>query len=407
MAADEVKPTDEVDHDRLIQLRQEGALRVCASLGVDALLATQHDNVQYVADVRRFFVYGWEPNSLAVITREGAVRSIDCGYHVAPGPHWANEGAWLAEQTGWDHYSVFNASLIPERYATWVEDALGGLGVARGRLGVDRVSWVILEALRAALPEIELVNAEEALLFERMVKNEEERKLMRRAAWVASEGVQAGLDALAPGVTEYEVYGAFMGRMYELGSEGDGFYPFLTSGPVTEGALYPTNRELQEGDAIVMDMGPIVEGYNGDCMRTGFVGEPTDAFKELYRVNYEAMYAGIETIRPGIRISEVDAAVRRVATGHGFLDDRFDTGHGIGLNCCELPVCMKAGTAPAHLDVVLEPGMCFTLEPRYHTMVDERTYIQAALEETVMVTEDGVEVLTTTPFIQECLAAAV
>jgi methionyl aminopeptidase len=198
-----------------------------------------------------------------------------------------------------------------------------------------------------------------------------------------------------------------MGRLYELGSEGDGFYPFLTSGPVTEGALYPTNRVLQEGDSIVMDMGPIVEGYNGDCMRTGFVGEPTEEFKELYRVNYEAMYAGIETIRPGIHISEVDAAVRRVATGYGYLDDRFDTGHGIGLNCCELPVCMKAGTAPAHLDVVLEPGMCFTLEPRFHKMIDDKTYIQAALEETVMVSEDGVEVLTTTPFIQECLAAAV
>ena len=62
-----------------------------------------------------------------------------------------------------------------------------------------------------------------------------------------------------------------------------------------------------------MDMGPIVEGYNGDCMRTGFVGEPTPEFKELYRVNYEAMYAGIETIKPGIHISEVDAAVRRTA----------------------------------------------------------------------------------------------
>ncbi len=120
-----------------------------------------------------------------------------------------------------------------------------------------------------------------------------------------------------------------------------------------------------------MDMGPIVEGYNGDCMRTGFVGEPTPEFKELYRVNYEAMYAGIEQIRPGVHISEVDAAVRRTAESFGYMQNRFDTGHGIGLNCCELPVCMKAGSAPAHLDVVLEPGMCFTLEPRFHKMVGD------------------------------------
>src|SRR5262249_21705986 len=173
------------------------------------------------------------------------------------------------------------------------------------------------EAFRSAMPGLEFVNAEEALLLARAVKNEEEQKLMRHAAWIASEGVKAGLEAIRPGETEYEIYGAFMGRMYELGSEGDGFYPFLTSGPVTEGALYPTNRALEEGDPVVLDMGPIYEGYNGDCMRTGFAGEPSEEFRELYRVNYEAMYAGIDAIKPGIRISEVDAAVRRAARGFG------------------------------------------------------------------------------------------
>jgi Xaa-Pro dipeptidase len=394
----------EVNTDRLTQLRREGAVRVCERLGVDAIIGTQHDNVQYIADVRRFFVYGWEPNAIAIISREGAVESIDCNDFVAPGPHWRDEGAELKQRTGWDHFSIFNSSLIAERYAGWVKKALASLGVTRGKVGVDRVSWQLRDAFAAALPDIQLVDAEEPLLLERAIKNEEERKLMRKAAWVASEGVRAGLEALKPGVTELQVYGVFMGKLYELGSEGDGFYPFLTSGPVTQGALYPTNRELKEGDPVVMDMGPIVEGYNGDCMRTGFVGEPTDEFKELYRVNYEAMYAGIETIRPGIRISEVDAAVRRVARSYGYLDDRFDTGHGIGLNCCELPVCMKAGTADQRLDLVLEPGMCFTLEPRFHRPLDDKTYIQAALEETVMVTEDGVDVLTSAPYLQECIA---
>jgi Xaa-Pro dipeptidase len=397
----------DVNKDLLIKLRQEGAVRVCEQLGVDALIGTQHDNVQYFTDLRRFFVYGWEPNAVAVISKEGATQLLDCGSHVAPGPHWANDGALLKEQTGWDHFSIFNSSLIPQAYADWTKKALADLGVTKGRVGVDRVSWIILDAFEAAMPDITFVPAEEALLLERAVKNDEEKKLMRYAAWIASEGVRAGVDAIGPGVTEYEVYAAFMGKLYELGSEGDGFYPFLTSGPVTEGALFPTNRVLEEGDPVILDMGPIWEGYNGDCMRTGFVGEPSEEFKELYRVNYEAMYAGIETIKPGIHISEVDAAVRKVAQGYGYLDDRFDTGHGIGLNCCELPICMKKGTAPEHLDLVLEPGMCFTLEPRFHKMLDDKTYIQAALEESVMVADDGVEVLTTAPFIQECLPATV
>jgi len=397
----------DVNKERLTELRREGALRVCGKLGVDALIGTQHDNVQYITDVRRFFVYGWEPNAIAVISKEGTTRHLDCGAHVAPGPHWANDGAWLKEQTGWDHFSIFNSSLIQQAYAEWTRDALADLGVTKGRVGVDRVSWIILDAFESAMPDVLFVPAEEALLIERAVKNEEEQKLMRYAGWIASEGVRAGVEAIAPGVTEYEVYAAFMGKLYELGSEGDGFYPFLTSGPVTEGALFPTNRVIEEGDPVILDMGPIWEGYNGDCMRTGFAGEPTEEFKELYRVNYEAMYAGIETIRPGIQISEVDAAVRRVAQSHGYLDDRFDTGHGIGLNCCELPICMKKGTAPDHLDLVLEPGMCFTLEPRFYKMLDDKTYIQAALEESVMVADDGVEVLTTAPFIQECLPATV
>jgi len=396
----------EVNKERLIKLRQEGAVRVCEKLGAVALIGTQHDNVQYLTDLRRFFVYGWEPNAIALISKEGATKLLDCGAHVAPGPHWANEGEWLRHQTGWDHFSIFNSSLIGELYADWTKKALAELGVTKGKVGIDRCSWIVVEAFKAAMPDIEFIDAEETLLLERAVKNEEEQKLMRYAAWIASEGVRAGLEAVGPGVTEYEVYGAFMGKLYELGSEGDGFYPFLTSGPVTEGALFPTNRELRQGDPVILDMGPIWEGYNGDCMRTGFVGEPTEEFKELYRVNYEAMYAGIEVIKPGIRISEVDAAVRKVARSHGYLDDRFDTGHGIGLNCCELPVCMKKGTAPERLDLVLEPGMCFTLEPRFHRMLDDRTYIQAALEESVMVSDHGVEVLTSAPFIAELVPVA-
>ena len=94
--------------------------------------------------------------------------------------------------------------------------------MTKGKVGIDRVSWVIMEAFKSAMPEIEFVNAEEALLLERAVKNEEEKKLMRHAGWIASEGVKAGVEAVKPGVTEYEIYGAFMGRMYELGSRATG-----------------------------------------------------------------------------------------------------------------------------------------------------------------------------------------
>ncbi|MGH3084381.1 MAG: aminopeptidase P family N-terminal domain-containing protein, partial [Gaiellaceae bacterium] len=211
----------DINKDLLIKLRREGAVRVCEKVGVDALIGTQHDNVQYFTDLRRFFVYGWEPNAVAVISKEGATKLLDCGAHVAPGPHWANDGALLKEQTGWNHFSIFNSSLIPQAYAEWTRTALAELGVRKGKVGVDRVSWIILKAFEEAMPDITFVAAEEALLLERAVKNEEEQELMRYAGWIASEGVRAGLEAIVPGTTEYEVYAAFMGKLYELGSEGD------------------------------------------------------------------------------------------------------------------------------------------------------------------------------------------
>ena len=86
---------EQVNKERLISLRQEVAAGVCASMGVDAIVGTQYDNVQYFTDLRRFFVYGWEPNSIAIINREQGTKLLEPGAFVAPGPHWRNEGAAL------------------------------------------------------------------------------------------------------------------------------------------------------------------------------------------------------------------------------------------------------------------------------------------------------------------------
>ena len=188
------------------------------------------------------------------------------------------------------------------------EDDLQKLGVTRGTVGVDRVSWVLLEAFRSAMPDIEFVNAEEALLFERIVKNEEERKLMRKAAWVASEGVQAGLEALAPGVTEYEVYGAFMGRMYALGSEGDGFY-FLTSGPVTEEPSTRRTECSRRATRSSWTWGPSSRATTATAC-----GRASSASRRPVQGALPGQLrgdvCGHRAIRPA-SISEVDAAVRR------------------------------------------------------------------------------------------------
>jgi Xaa-Pro aminopeptidase len=390
--------SDAVDTELLIAERQRAAVGACERLEVVALIGTQYDNVQYITDQRRFFIYGWEPNSLAVITREGATKLLAGGDYFSPGRAWEDDGAALLERDGWNHYSIFNAGMVGELWADWAKNTLAELGVTGGRVGIDRVSWEVFEAFRAAMPDVEFVQAEEELQRSRAVKNSEEQKLMKRSAWIASQALAAGMAAVQPGATENEVSAAFMGRMYELGSEGNAFSPFLTSGPVREGGMFATNRTMEEGDPVIMDLGPIIGGYHGDCMRTFVAGEPTKDFEELHRVNYDAMYAGIEKMRPGVRSSEVDTAVRETQHEHGYLDTRFDSGHGIGLACLELPILMKAGSAPDRLDMVLEAGMTVAIEPHCHKWLPDGSFIQSALEETVLITDSGHEVITSAPY---------
>ena len=393
----------DIDRDRLLSFRQDGAHQVMERLNLDVLVATTFDNVRYITDRRPFYVTGWMPNAIAVLPRQGEPVVLHPDEFVAPSPWWANDGSALQESFGWNHFTIFNPALVSEIYADWLDWAFAQIGVTRGRVGLDSAPWQWYATFTEKFPQLELVDVEEALLRQRAVKCPEEITLLRDAAVVSSTAVMKGLAAATEGAQELDIYGAAMGASYGEGSEGDAFYPFMTCGPVQGGALYPVGRELRPGDPVILDLGPILDGYMGDCMRTEYVGEPTAAFQDLYRTVYDCMYAGIKATKPGVKTSQVDAAVRAVQRERGFDVTRFDSGHGIGLNCCELPIIMRAEAYSKRrdLDLTLEPGMVFTLEPRLYKNIDEQQIIQASLEEIILVTEGGCEVLTDAPFLED------
>ncbi|MFQ5819185.1 MAG: M24 family metallopeptidase [Candidatus Heimdallarchaeota archaeon] len=398
-----------VDYDRLHKDRVAKARQVMKKLDLDAFVATTLENVWYVASRRPFFVLGWMPNAMAVLPKDGDAVFLHADDFVAPTSHWDNEGRSLANQyQDINHYTVWNPVIAKDIWTGWLKKSLDSLGIKRGRLGLDMAPWQWYASFKKTLPDLEIVSAEEEIIYARAVKTPDEITLLKKANDVASRGVEAGLEAIKPGVREYEVFGAFMGELYRHGSEGDGFWPFLTSGPCVEGALYPTNRMIQEGDAVVLDMGPILDGYNGDCMRTAFVGTPTNDFKEMYKVNYESMYAVVNKAGPGVKASECYEAGAQVYREAGYPEPRFDFGHGIGLSCCEMPTLVKKDAynwvgGPARRDIELKPGMCFSSEPRIYKYTDPKTFIQAALEEVIIITDTGREVITSTPFLDELL----
>ena len=177
--------------------------------------------------------------------------------------------------------------------------------------------------------------------------------------------------------------------MRRLGAEKPSFETIVAAG--VRSALphaQPTAARLTPGDLVVVDMGAFQDGYASDMTRMLSVGAPSAKVKRMYRAVLEAQLAAIDAVRPGVTTVSVDAAARRVLAGYG-LDHVFihSTGHGLGLEIHEPP---RLGKRDRHR---LRPGMAITIEPG--------AYIEGfggvRIEDTVVVTETGCEILTTTP----------
>jgi methionyl aminopeptidase len=164
-------------------------------------------------------------------------------------------------------------------------------------------------------------------------------------------------------------------------------------------------RVLAEGDIVNVDVTPIVEGFHGDSSRTFLVGRVADVARRLVADTYTSMWLGIRAIRPGGRVGDIGHAIQRFAEARGYSVVREFTGHGIGRIFHGPPTILHYGT-PGSGEVLL-PGMAFTVEPMINlghwktqilddgwTAVTLDGTLSAQFEHTVLVTEEGVEVLT-------------
>ena len=170
----------------------------------------------------------------------------------------------------------------------------------------------------------------------------------------------------------------------------------------------PSNRVLQDGDIVNIDIAVVKDGWFGDTSRMYFVGEPSPAARHLVKTTYDAMCAGIRMVRPGATLGDIGHAIQTLAEKEGFSVVREYCGHGIGKIYHDEPQVLHYGR-PGD-GVVLKPGMTFTIEPmvnegtRYTrllpdgwTVVTKDRKLSAQWEHTVAVTEDGVEILTRVP----------
>jgi Xaa-Pro aminopeptidase len=259
--------------------------------------------------------------------------------------------------------------------------AAAGLLDPNGRYAISDSAWALqLLGLQQALPDTTYVSMTTALPMLRAVKDADELERLAAAGAAADECFLELLKVRFAGRKETEVAADLAGLLIDHGhSQVD--FTVVGSGPNGANPHHEAgDRTIQEGDMIVLDFGGLKDGYGSDTSRTIHVGEPTDEEREIHDLVRSAQQAGYEAVRPGVACQEIDRAPRRVITeaGHG---EHFihRTGHGIGLTTHEPPYMVEGET---HL---LEPGMCFSIEPGVY--LPDRFGVR--IEDIVTVTKDG------------------
>lgn len=245
----------------------------------------------------------------------------------------------------------------------------------------DRLWSVFLLRLQEALPDATWRVGGEVSRALRMRKTPDEVEALR-AAGRAIDAVHERIpEMLRPGRTESEVGRDISDAILQEHDEVN--FVIVASGPNGASPHHETGqRELQHGDAVVIDIGGTRDGYCSDMTRNYVIGEAPDGYRDLHDVLEEAQRAGVDAVRPGVTAQEVDATCRRIIADAGY-GDRFvhRTGHGIGVEEHEEPYLVAGNAQP------LEDGMTFSVEPGIY--VPGR--FGARIEDIVAVTPDGVE----------------
>ncbi|PSQ17018.1 aminopeptidase P family protein [Halobacteriales archaeon QS_8_69_26] len=284
--------------------------------------------------------------------------------------------------------------------AAVVADAVGDLGLrdddgsADGRriLLDDRLWSLFARDVRAALPGAEFGLASETLDDLRITKDDAELAAMREAGRIADEVSKEvrrmGSDAV--GLTERDLAEAIRERLEARGGDGVSFETIVAAGP--NGARphhHHGDRQIREGDPVVLDFGTRVDGYPSDQTRTVvFAGDPPDGFTEAFEAVRDAQAAAVDAVEPGVEAREIDRAAREVIEGRGYGDAFVHrTGHGVGLEVHEAPYIVEGN------DTELAEGMVFSVEPGVY--VEGEFGIR--IEDLVAVTAEGAERLNDSP----------
>ncbi|RXV63034.1 aminopeptidase P family protein [Fusibacter sp. A1] len=273
-----------------------------------------------------------------------------------------------------------------EKPLEWVAELID----TSGSVGIDK-DWParFLLGLMELCPDVSFVNGSAAVDKARLNKDSEEVVLMKEASLLNDRAMEKVRTLLESGnLTEVELKRRIPEIFSSVGAGGNSFEPIVCFG---KGAAEPHHHsdetELQQG-SIIIDMGCVYKGYCSDMTRSFYYGEVSDKYAKAYEAVLAGNEAALSLVKPGVRLSAIDHAARSVIEKAGFGEYFVHrTGHGIGIEVHEFP------DVSASSDAVCEPGMIFSVEPGVYI----KNEFGIRIEDLVLVTEDGHEVLNRYP----------
>lgn len=345
--------------------------RLCAQmdeLSIESLLVTSRPNVRYLSG------FTGSAGSL-LVGKEFAVLLTDKRYTLRA----------RSEAPGFE-------VVVPENPDDDVlKTQMESRGLRKIGFEANHITVKTLEGWREKYGElgIEWVPTNGVVEELRMVKDAQEVASIREACGIADAAFRHIQLFLQPEAVELDVAMELEFYMRRQGARRPAFESIVASG---EHSAMPhaevSERRFQPGDFVTLDFGAEVNGYCSDITRTVVIGKATPEQRRLYEVVLEAQLRAIDAIKPGVKGADVDAIARQVITDAGYGDYFIHSlGHSLGLSVHDGPGLGQKS------EVVLEPGMVFTVEPGIYI----EGFGGVRIEDDVLVTEAGVELLTHSP----------
>lgn len=331
----------------------------------DALLITSIENIRYIT--------GFTGSSGFLLVQEGGgIFFTDSRYKEQAG----------GEVKGYEVREY--KKRVPEIASAIISAGFKNVGFEDSNLTYQ--AW---QELKKELGAVRLVPMKKRLDLLRSVKTKGELRLISRAVDIAYSAFEGLLPSIRPGAREEYLAVELEYLMRKGGAEGLSFDVIVASG--ARSALphgRASNKTLKIGDPIIFDFGARYKGYHSDETATVFAGKAGEMHRKIYRVVKEAHDRAIESVRPGVKFSDIDKVAREFIGkagygkyfGHG-------TGHGVGLNVHEAP------SISPNAEGIAEEGMVFTIEPGIY--IPEVGGVR--IEDMIVVTKDGSRILTRIP----------